>query len=214
MSVDLYSKLENIDKRFGEEAHKNAIKTIMEFHDSPEEFAEQLVTFSNVLKNGRYKTSHYIKAVQYATYRQMDMSMTESYKRTYPERCFNSEGEPKPSGTINALASLYDKTAIVQGILSQMQIPLHIMMMAERVKAANVLANLMINASSEKVQMESADKLLNHISIPETMKMELDVGFKTDDTLKELNDTLNKIAGVAQDRMKAGYITATEVIES
>ena len=213
MEHEVYRNLEMVDKRFGETAHKGAIKLIMDTHEAPEEFAEQLVTFSSVLKNGRYKAEGYIKAVQYASYRQMNLSMTKSYKMTWPARCFR-DGKPKPTGTIEALASIYDKTAIVQGILSQMQIPLHIMMMSERVRAANVLAHLMINADNERVQMEAADKLLNHINVPETMKVELDVGFKADETLTQLNDTLNKISSIAQDRIKAGLLTPTQVIES
>ncbi len=213
MEHEVYRNLEMIDPRFGEAAHKGAVKLIMENHEAPEEFAEQLVTFSSVLRNGRYKAEGYIKAVQYASYRQMNFSMTKSYRMTFPDRCFRN-GEKKPTGTVEALASIYDKTAIVQGILAQMQIPLHIMMMSERVRAANVLANLMINADNERVQMEAADKLLNHINVPETVKVELDVGFKADETLSQLNDTLNKISEIAQTRIKAGLVTPLQVIES
>ena len=213
--MEVLDQMTMIDKRFGEEPHQKAIKLIMDTHDAPDEFAEQLVTFSSVLKNGRYKADSYIKAVQYASYRQMNLSMTEAYKRTFPDRCFrrHDQTEKKPQGTIEALASIYDKTQIVQGILTQMQIPLHIMMMSERVRAANVLAYLMVNASNERIQMESADKLLNHINIPETMKVEMDVGFKADETLTQLNATLNKIADVAQSRIKAGTLTPVEVLE-
>jgi len=213
MEHEVYRNLEMIDPRFGETAHKGAVKLIMDTHEAPEEFAEQLVTFSSVLKTGRYKAEGYIKAVQYASYRQMNLSMVKSYKMTWPNRCFR-DGKPKPTGTVDALASIYDKTAIVQGILSQMQIPLHIMMMSERVRAANVLANLMINADNERVQMEAADKLLNHINVPEALKVELDVGFKADETLTQLNETLTKISAIAQDRIKAGLATPTQVIES
>ena len=213
--MEVLDQMEMIDKRFGEEPHKNAIKMIMEHHDAPEEFAEQLVTFSSVLKNGRYKAESYIKAVQYASYRQMNLSMTDAYKRTFPDRCFrkHDQKEPKPRGTIEALASIYDKTAIVQGILTQMQIPLHIMMMSERVRAANVLAYLMVNAENERIQMESADKLLNHINVPETMKVEMDVGFKADETLQQLNEKLGQIADIAQSKIKQGLATPVEIIE-
>ncbi len=201
-----------IDPRFGEAAHQGAIKLIMDTHDAPEEFAEQLVTFSSVLKNGRYKAEGYIKAVQYASYRQMNFSMTKSYRMTFPDRCFR-DGAPKPTGTVEALSSIYDKTAIVQGILSQMQIPLHIMMMSERVRAANVLAHLMLHAENERVQMESADKLLNHINVPETMKVELDVGFKADETLVSLNDKLDALANYAQAKIMSKGLTPLEVLE-
>ncbi len=213
MEEELFSQLSNIDKRFGDTPAKSAIKKILEYHDAPEEFAEQLVTFSSVLRQGRYKAEGYIKAVQYASYRQMNLSMVASFKRTFPERCFR-DGKKKPQGTVDALASLYDKTAIVQGIMTQIQIPLHIMMMSERVKAANILAHLMVNAETERIQMESADKLLNHISIPETMKVEMDIGVKTDDTIKELNETLTRISEIASNKIQSGTVTPVEIIES
>jgi len=211
--MDILKELERTDARFGETAHKEAIRKIVEYHDAPEEFMQQLVTFSSTLKNGRYKALDYIRAVQYCTYRQMNKSMTESYRLTFPDR-LEKNGKPKPKGTIEAAASIYDKTALVQGILSQVQIPLHIMMMPERVKAANVLAYLMMNAENERVQMEAADKLLNHINVPETHKIELDVGFKADETLQELNGKLDALANMAQKKIEAGIITPVQVIES
>ena len=212
MIDEIVDKMKMVDKRFGEGPHEEALRKIVEFHDAPEEFAEQLVTFSSVLKTGRYKAEAYLKAVQYCSHRQMNMSMIASYRKTHPDRCFRN-GEKKPEGTIQALASLYDKTAIVQGILSQMQIPLHIMMMAERVKAANVLASLMVHSDNERIQMESADKLLNHIAVPETMKVELDIGIKTDDTLTELNEKLTALANMAQTKILNKMVTPLDVIE-
>ena len=206
-------QIEKVEPRLGEPSAKLAIDMIIEHHDAPEEFSEALLTFSNVLKSGKYKSEAYVKAVQYCQYRSINMSMVKSYRLTYPLRCFR-DGKAKPTGTVDALASLYDKTKLVQSILAQMQIPLHIMMMGERVRAANVLAHLMIHGETDRIQMESADKLLNHIVPPETQKIELDIGIKTDDTIKELNTTLTKIADLAQDRIKAGLITPVEVIES
>ena len=78
MEHEVHRNLEMIDPRFGEVAHKGAIKLIMDNHEAPEEFAEQLVTFSSVLKTGRYKAEGYIKAVQFASYRQMNFSMVKS----------------------------------------------------------------------------------------------------------------------------------------
>jgi len=211
--MELMKELENADPRFGESDHKEAIRKIMEYHDAPDEFMQQLVTFSSTLKNGRYKAIDYIKAVQYCTYRQMNKTMVESYRLTFPDRLMR-DGKKKPTGTIDAAASIYDKTALVQGILSQVQIPLHIMMMPERVKAANVLAYLMMNAENERVQMEAADKLLNHINVPETHKIELDVGFKADETITELNDKLTSLANFAQAKIQADILTPLQVIES
>ncbi len=204
--------LMKLDSRFGDANTARMVQDIKDAHESPGEFTERLLTFGNVLKSGKFKAREYIKAVQYTSYRAQELSMKKSYMQTFPDRCYR-DGKRKPEGTIDALASIYDKTQLVQGILSQMQIPLHIMMMTQRVKAANVLAHLMVNGDTERIQMESADKLLNHVKIPETIKMELDVGIKSDEVMHSIDKQLTALADLAQTKIQAGIITPIDVIE-
>lgn len=210
--TEMIETLTHLDDRFGETATKSAIQEIMNIHEAPEDYSERLISFANVLKAGKYKATDYVKAVQYCSYRAMDMKMKDAWFQTFPERAFR-DGERKPEGTIDALASLYDKTKLVQSILTQMQIPLNIIMMNERVQAANVLARLMIHSDNERIQMESADKLLGHIAMPESIKVEMDIGVKADETMKDISTSLDKLAQLAQAKIVSGALTPVEVIE-
>ncbi len=62
--------------------------------------------------------------------------------------------------------------------------------------------------------MESADKLLNHVQVPESVKIEVDIGIKSDDTLKSIDDKLSSLAQFAQAKIIAGVVTPVEVIEN
>lgn len=208
--------LATIDSRFGEDTVKLAVKEIMDVHDDPEAYQDRLVGWVNVMKMGKYKVKDYVKAVHYCTLRSMELSMLNAYKQTFPDRCYkivDGKEVKKPDGTLRALCSIYDKTDMVQKILAQMQIPLHIMMMSEQVKMARKLAELAMTADSERVQMEAADRLLTHIKSPEVAKVELDVSFKGDEVIQNISNALDTFAQIAHDRMKQGTITATQVIE-
>jgi hypothetical protein len=208
--------LERVDKRFGDLSTKRVIEDITKYHTDPEGFQDRLVSWSSVLKKGRYRLDDYVKAVEYCTLRAADTSQLDSYQVCFPNRCNRVENGVvvrKPEGTIRALSSLYDKGDLVQGILSQMQIPLHIMFMSESYKAVMKLVQLSQTAESERVQMEAADRLLFHIKSPEIKKVELSVGFQADDTINSINAALDKFAEIAHDRIKAGMVTAVDVIE-
>ena len=216
LADDAIGVLGRIDDKFKSVTAVAAIEEICKTHDDPLAFIDRLVSWSSILRGGRYKTTEYIKAVNFCSLRAMDFTVLDAYKRTFPERLSRREAGkrvPKPEGTIRASASIYSTGALVHGIMSQMQIPLHIMMMSQRVKMAMKLADLAMNASSERVQMEAADRLLSHIVAPEVKKMELDIGFRADDTIESINSALDRFSQIAHDRIRAGTITATDVIE-
>ena len=207
-------KLEDLDSRFGEENVKHVIASMEMATLDAEEFQKRLFSYSNVLKRGRFKVTDYVYAVNYVAFRSMGESILDSWKKTFPDRCFR-EGLKKPAGTLRALSSLYDKNEMVQQMLGQVQVPMHIMFMSERFKAVTVLATIMSDdMESGRNRLDAADKLLNHVKIPETVKIELDIGVKTDDTLIELNEKLSALADLAQSRIQSNRLTPLDVIES
>ena len=208
ISFDLRVKrLKRIDKRFGDSSAVKTLETISSMHDDPEDFFEKVHSYASVLKGGHFRVGNYLKAVQYVGLRATGLSMYKSYCITFPDR-LNKRHRP-----LAHPSSFYDKNKLVQDIMISVQVPLHVLMIGERIAAANVLARLMINGETERIQMESADKLLAHIKVPESIKMELDVGFKADAILTDIDTKLNSLADVAQARIMSGGLTPLEVIE-
>lgn len=208
MSVD------HVVKNLGvvEDDVKEEISRLME-SDVGEGIADRFVSYKGILQTNRCSPMQYVKAVEYVSHRISGKTIKKSYEETFPDKLMRS-GVRKPEGTINSLCQLFDKGKLVQEILKQVQIPLHVIMMNERVTAASVLANLMVNGETERIQMESADKFLNHVQVPETIKMEMDMTVSGDETLKNIGASLDQLAQFAHAKIEAGIMTPVEVIES
>ena len=51
-----------------------------------EAFRENFISYSGVMKEGKFKTQDYMNAVQYVTYEHMGYSNKEAYFKTFPTR--------------------------------------------------------------------------------------------------------------------------------
>jgi len=167
---------------------------------------DKIVSFSSVMKTGRYKSIDYIKAVQFCSYLSIGDSQIDSYRKTFPKRV-----AAKSKGSTQSSASIYASGELVQKIMAQSMVPAHIMFNSERFKAINVLAELMINSESERIRMESADKVLGHIKPPEESKLQIDIGIKDNDSVQDLNDALTKLAIKEKEMMANGMLSLKDV---
>ena len=173
-----------------------------------EEIEERMIDTSSVLQTGRYTIPEYMNAIEFTTYRLQEQSQVEAYRRTFPDRC-----EGKTPGAIAGKASIYGNGKLVTQMLTIAQVPISILYMRERHKAIRKLAYLTDNADTERLQMESADKLLNHIKPPEEIKLELEVGLGAAAALDELKESLDSIATMARRKLDSGVIDAKVLIE-
>ena len=97
--------------------------------------------------------------------------------------------------------------------MGQTMMPVHIINADLHQKAINQLAFLMMNANSEKVQSDSAAKLVDALKPPETQKIELDIGLKEDDSIAELRKATMEL--VAQQRVSiAAGVAVKEIAHS
>jgi hypothetical protein len=85
--------------------------------------------------------------------------------------------------------------------------------MRERHLALRRLSHLIEYGDTERIQMESADKLLGHVKAPEEVKFELDLGIGANDTIAELTESLNSIASMAKSKLDSGTIDAKTLIQ-
>lgn len=202
--------IEDGSKRKLGSVDKELIQSIIDGGIEPSYFLDKLVTFSSVMK-GRKGTStkDFIRAVQYCSYIAIGDSQISAYKKTFPDRVAKKGSE----GTVSASASFYHRTDLVQSIIKMAQVPMHLIFMAEKYKAIQKLTNLMENADSERIQMESADKLLVHLKTPENSKIEIDIGFKKNETLDNLDATLTALARKHIEMIGNGH-TAKDIVDA
>ena len=91
------------------------------------EFAEQVrqnfISYTSVLKDGKFKTEDYLNAVTYVSYKVMGYSNQESYAKTFPQRYAALVAKQTSSKDIAAYVSAYNKGKLVNLILEQTLVP-------------------------------------------------------------------------------------------
>ena len=179
-----------------------------------EVYRDNLLGFTNVITEGKYKLQSYIDAVKYVTYKFTGSKDIEAYAKTFPDRYQRLVSEGATSKTISAYAATYKKTQLVQKIFEQNMIPVHLFNHDVFQKAINVQAQLMVSANSEKVRSDAANSLLSHLKPPEIKKIELDVGIKQDKSLDDLRDATRELVEMQRAQLASKTLSPREIAHS
>lgn len=179
-----------------------------------ENYRENLLSYTSVLADGKYKIGDYINAVKYVSYKLLGSSNIEAYSKTFPDRFQRLVQEGADDKTISSYSTAYNKNKLVNLIFEQTLVPSHILNADLYQKALNVQAQLMISAASEKVRSDAANSLLTHLKMPETTKIELDVGIKVDKSIEDLRATTLELVKQQRLMLEAGAMNAKEIAHS
>lgn len=182
-----------------------------------EQYRENLVSYASVLRDGKFKLSSYIDAVKYVSHKLMGCTNIDAYSKTFPEKIKRFTLQNVSKKDISSYVTAYNKSKLVTLIYAQSITPSWILNQDLYQEALNVQAQLMTSANSEKVRCDAANSILTHLKMPETQKVELDIGVKQDSTIDQLRQAT--LALVEQQRqmllsgsMNAGQIAKTSVI--
>jgi hypothetical protein len=189
----------------------NDINNAFKDEASKEMYRDNLISFTHVMKNGKFKMEQYISAVKYVGFKVMGNSNIEAYTKTFPDRYKKYLATGTSQKDIASYVTSYNKNMLVNLIYAQTLIPTHILNASVRQDAINKQASIMNNPeASFKVQSEAANSLLTHLKPPET-KIELDVNIAADSTLKDLVATTEKLVAQQSLMLEKGLIDAKTV---
>ncbi len=179
-----------------------------------ENFRDNLLSYTSVMADGKYKIIAYINAVRYVSFKLLGSTNIEAYAKTFPERYQRLINEGANNKVISSYSTAYKKTQLVIKIMEQTLVPSHIFNADLYQKALNRQAHLMMHANSEKVQTDAANSLLNNLKAPEAIKLEMDINVKEDKSINELRETT--LALVAQQRkmLEDGNVSVKTVAHS
>ena len=183
-------------------------------------YRDNLLSYTNVMQDGKYKIQSYIDAVRYVSHKLMGSSNVEAYTKTFPNRyqrvvTENKHLEPEAIGKIlSSYVAAYNKTKLVVKVFEQTLVPSHILNADMYQKALNRQAYLMTHANSEKVQSDAANSLLTHLKMPEVNKIELDIGLKQDKSLDMLRAATVELAKAQQTSIQNKDRTAHDIAQS
>ena len=179
-----------------------------------ENYRDNLLGYTTVMMDGRFKIEDYLKAVQYVSYKLLRSTNIEAYAKTHPDRFQRLVNEGADDKTISSYAAAYNKTILVQKVFEQTLTPQHVLNADLYQKALNQQAYLMMNADSQKVQSDAANSVLLHTKPPETQKMELDLNIKQDKTVDELRDATLKLLAAQKESLINGTVSIGELAAS
>lgn len=179
-----------------------------------ENFRDNLLSYTGVMADGKYKIQSYVDAVRYVSHKLLGASNIEAYTKTFPHRYQRLINDGADDKTISSYCTAYNKTQLVNKIMEQTLVPMHVLNADIYQKAINTQVKLMNSANSEKVQSDAANSLLTHLKPPEVTKIEMDIGFKGDKAIDELRATTRELAQKQSEMLKAGEMKVIDVAHS
>lgn len=190
-------------------------KTITDV-DAMEVYKENILGFTSVLRSGKYRMDQYLNAVRYVSFKLLGDSNRAAWAKTFPAKFkrYALMVNPVPDKDINSLISRYNKSKLVVLIYELTLVPTHILNAPLYQQAINVQADLMTNARSEKVRCDAAANLIMHLKPPEAQKIELDIAFKEDETIKSLRASTMDLVRQQQEMIKSGTASVAGIAGS
>ena len=187
------------------------INTTLSDPEMYEAYRDNLISYTKVMADGKFKISNYIDAVRYVSHKLMGCTNIEAYTKTFPDKYQRFVQQGVSAKDIASYVTAYNKSKLVNLIFEQTLIPSYVLNQDLYQKALNVQADLMINAKSEKVRCDAANSLLTQLKIPETQKVELDIGIKEDGSIAALRATTMELARQQRLMVESGAMNAQEI---
>jgi len=210
--IDMFSGMVGQRNRFTP-AIVLKIKELVNDHDMADEYRSRLVTFTSVLKSGKYKLDQYINAVHFVTNRISGMSQKDAYELVFPEKIAKWKAEGRSVHRISSNISTYAQTDLVIKIYEQSMIPTHIINAGLFQQALNTAAEIMISSKSDIARVQAINTILSNTKAPEVAKIELDVGVKQSDSIDALAKATQALA-IEQSRAIEAGIAVKKIAES
>lgn len=176
-----------------------------------EAYRDNLLSYTKVMADGKFKIPNYIDAVKYVSHKLMGCTNIDAYSKTFPGKIARFTAQGVSSKDIASYVTAYNKSKLVNLIFEQTLIPHYVLNQDLYQKALNVQAELMVSANSEKVRSDAANSLLTHLKMPETQKVELNIGVKEDSSIDALRQATMALAREQRLMVESGAMNAQQV---
>jgi len=179
-----------------------------------EAYKENILSYTSVLEQGKFKTTDYIIAVRYVSSKLLGHTNMESYITALPDRYQMMIDKGYSTNRISGHVAAYNKNILVNKILEQTLVPTYILNADMHQKALNCQAVLMTSANSEKVRCDAANSILTHLKVPEAQKIDLSIGVKEDDSIAQLRASTLELVAAQRKAIEAGVSNAQDIAHS
>ena len=173
-------------------------------------FINNLIQYGDVLNDGKYKITDYLNAAMYVSFKMLGHGNTEAWKRTFKPKYQRMVAGGTEEAQISKYASAYNKGKLVQAIAERSMCMDHVLFSDIRRQAIKRQAELMMS-DNENVAQRAAHSLMEQLKAPESVQANVKVDVQVDDTLVQLEQTLNQIAEKQVNMIGSGQTTAKSV---
>ena len=178
-----------------------------------EQVKNNFISYTTVLKEGKFKTEDYLHAVTYVSFKLMSMSNQDAYFRTFPQRHAALVAKGTTSKDIAAYVSAYNRGKLVNLILEQTLVPSWVLNQDLYQKALNAQADLMMNAQSEMVRTTAANSILTHLQKPKEAGPLINFDMRETSGMNELKDMLTALAHKQREAIQGGNLTTQDIAD-
>lgn len=179
--------------------------------DMYETYRENLLSYTHVMQDGKFKVSGYIDAVKYVSHKLMGRTNLDAFSITFPQKIIAWTSNGVSSKDIASYVTAYNKSKLVNLLMEQTLIPSWVLNQDLYQKALNVQADLMLNANSEKVRSDAANSILTHLKQPETQKMELQISAREDGSIAALRESTMQLVEMQKKMIMSGAMNAQQI---
>ena len=172
-----------------------------------EQVRNNFLSYTNVLKEGKFKTEDYLNAVTYVSFKLMGYSNQDAYFRTFPARYQALLAKGTTSKDMSAYVAAYHRGKMVNLIMEQSLVPSWVLNQDLYQKALNTQAELMVSSASDMVRTTAANSILTHLAKPKDQNFQLNIDVNESSGMNELRDALTRMAVQQQQLIQAGMST-------
>lgn len=172
-----------------------------------EEVRNNFLSYSGVLKEGKFKTEDYLHAIAYVSFKLMGFSNQDAYFRAFPSRYQALLAKGTSSKDISAYVAAYARGKLVNLILEQTLVPAWVLNQELYQRALNVQADLMMSATSEKVRTDAANSILTHLTKPKEAGPLVAIDMRETSGMSELKIMLTQLAQNQRQAIEGGAST-------
>lgn len=169
-----------------------------------EQVRNNFISYTGVLKDGKYKTEDYLHAVTYVSFKLMGMSNGDAWAKTFPQKHANLVARGIPAKDIGAHVHSFSKGKLVNAVLEQTLVPSWVLNQHLYQEALNTQADLMHNAASEMVRTTAANSILNALQKPKEAGPLVNIDMRETSGMNEMKEMLAKMAQQQVSLMASG----------
>lgn len=179
---------------------------------------ENFISYTSVLKEGKFTTEAYMNAVAFVSYKLMGHTNQEAYFKTFPQRYQDMLSNGKTQKEISSFVSIYAKGKLVNLITEQTLVPTWVLNADVFQKAINTQAQIMSDPNViPRDRVAAANSILTHLAKPKEAGPLLNIDMRENSGVNELRGLLEQLAGQQVKQIEDGAsireIAGSKIIE-